>query len=43
MSMCVICLVFNLDVWEAGVRAQLVVILYVKYLISISNRLIFGV
>ena len=34
--------VFNLDVGEAGVRAQLVVILNVKYLVSILNCLIFG-
>ena len=34
--------VFNLDVGEAGVRAQLVVILNVKYLVSIRNCLIFG-
>ena len=34
--------VFNLDVGEAGVRAQLAVILNVKYLVSILNCLIFG-
>ena len=34
--------VFNLVVGEAGVRAQLVVILNVKYLVSIRNCLIFG-
>ena len=33
---------FNLDAGEAGARAQLVVILNVKYLVSIRNCLIFG-
>ena len=34
--------VFNLDVGQAGVRAQLALILNVKYLVLIRNCLIFG-